>query len=212
MLELEEEEGLPDGNADYEPGHPRTTVGNASAEDYANSEELPGVDGELSIPEDLPVDTSWDDVYESTMPAVFTRRAGSSGEGRRFGLEFRRARQHNRVAAGSSALAAESDTNERGGRLIATTIIDAIDTDGMLTIGIDDILASLNSASDPEAIDAAEVEAVLKRIQQFDPTGIAARDLPECLALQLRQLPADVPWRDEALTLVSYSSGSARCA
>jgi len=44
---------------------------------------------------------------------------------------------------------------------------------------------------------------VLKRIQQFDPTGVAARDLAECLSLQLTQMAADTPWRDDALNLVT---------
>jgi RNA polymerase sigma-54 factor len=204
MLELEEEEGLPDGNADYEPGVKETVPGNESAEDYAKSEELPGVDDELAIPEDLPVDTSWDDVYENTGPAASSSSGeGSSGEGGDS--------DWNSVERGSTSeslqdhllwqlnLTPMSDVD----RLIATTIIDAIDTDGMLTIGVEDVLESLNPASDPEGIDAAEVEAVLKRIQQFDPPGIAARNLPECLALQLRHLPADVPWRADALTLVT---------
>ena len=47
-----------------------------------------------------------------------------------------------------------------------------------------------------------EVEAVLHRVQAFDPTGVAARDLRECLLLQLRQLPADFDWRAEAILLV----------
>ena len=49
-----------------------------------------------------------------------------------------------------------------------------------------------------------EVLAVLRRVQHFDPPGIAARDLAECLAIQLRQLPAATPWRDEALALTAH--------
>jgi RNA polymerase sigma-54 factor len=92
-------------------------------------------------------------------------------------------------------------------QLIATSIIDAIDHDGMLTLTIDDITTSLNPARLPGsdvdvAIEQDEVVAVLKRIQQFDPTGIAARDLAECLVLQLQQLGPDIAWQAEAINLV----------
>jgi len=52
-------------------------------------------------------------------------------------------------------------------------------------------------------VETDEVVAVLKRIQQFDPTGVAARDLPECLSLQLQALGSDIAWQTEALVLVS---------
>ncbi len=38
-------------------------------------------------------------------------------------------------------------------------------------------------------IELEELEIALRRIQNFDPTGIGARDLQECLSLQLRALP-----------------------
>lgn len=44
---------------------------------------------------------------------------------------------------------------------------------------------------------------MLRRIQQLEPAGIGARNLRECLLLQLRQLPPATPWLDEALRLVS---------
>ena len=47
-----------------------------------------------------------------------------------------------------------------------------------------------------------EMEAVIKLVQTFDPPGVAARDLPECLLLQLGELPPDTPWRAEAIDLV----------
>ena len=52
-------------------------------------------------------------------------------------------------------------------------------------------------------IELDEVEVVLRRIQQFEPSGIGARDLRECLLLQLRQLPERTEWLSEAVRLVS---------
>jgi RNA polymerase sigma-54 factor len=84
-------------------------------------------------------------------------------------------------------------------RAIGTAIIESIDDDGYLREPLDFIHGQLGLAPDPEL---KEVTAVLHLIQQFDPAGIAARDLGECLALQLRQLPPAIPCRQSALRLV----------
>jgi RNA polymerase sigma-54 factor len=44
-----------------------------------------------------------------------------------------------------------------------------------------------------EEIGLDEVEAVLKRIQRFDPVGVAARDLRDCLLIQLSQFAKETP-------------------
>src|SRR5258706_569554 len=59
----------------------------------------------------------------------------------------------------------------------------SIDQAGYLTLTTDEIAFLANVW--PET---ARVEAVLARVQQLDPPGVAARDLPECLLIQLRQL------------------------
>src|SRR5690606_11456267 len=48
-----------------------------------------------------------------------------------------------------------------------------------------------------------EIAVVLRRVQQFDPTGVGARDLGECLLLQLDALPAETPGREVARRAVS---------
>ena len=48
-----------------------------------------------------------------------------------------------------------------------------------------------------------EVEEILRRIQKFDPTGVGARDLRECLLLQLEQLDGNTPWLKEARDLIT---------
>ena len=88
-----------------------------------------------------------------------------------------------------------SDTD----RAIATSIVDAVDDTGYLTIPIEDILESIGDAD----IDIEEVEAVLKRIQRFDPIGVAAKDLRDCLLIQLSQYASDTPWLAEARSIVS---------
>ena len=67
-----------------------------------------------------------------------------------------------------------------GARLIiARHLIDQIDEAGYLTVDLDEIAAQLEA-------DVGEVEAVLAVIQEFEPTGVGARSLGECLAIQAR--------------------------
>ncbi|MFA5959940.1 MAG: RNA polymerase factor sigma-54 [Tatlockia sp.] len=72
-------------------------------------------------------------------------------------------------------------------RVIATSIIDAIDDDGFLTLALADLYTSLNSEAHP--LDMDEIEAVRHRLQYFDPVGCACHNLAETLLIQLDQLP-----------------------
>ncbi|MEF3082848.1 RNA polymerase factor sigma-54 [Luteimonas sp. SMYT11W] len=81
-------------------------------------------------------------------------------------------------------------------RNIGVALIDAIDDDGYLRESLDDIVAALL----PETrATVGEVAAVLCRVQRFDPVGVGARDLGECLRLQLEPLHVDTPGRAVAL-------------
>lgn len=84
-------------------------------------------------------------------------------------------------------------------RLLAQALIDAIDEDGYLSEPLESICVSL-----PEGLQAEidEAEAVLHRIQHFDPLGVAARDLREALLIQLEALAPQTPARNWALDLV----------
>jgi RNA polymerase sigma-54 factor len=82
-------------------------------------------------------------------------------------------------------------------RAIAMTVVDAIGNDGYLEAGMEELL----EACGPD-YEADEICAVIKRVQQFDPPGVCARDLRECLLLQLAQLPADTLCLADARRLV----------
>lgn len=69
-------------------------------------------------------------------------------------------------------------------RAVAMAIIDAIDTNGMLTVDVESIHSSF---AEDLGIELDEILAVLHRIQQFDPVGVGYRDLAECLLIQLNQ-------------------------
>jgi len=84
-------------------------------------------------------------------------------------------------------------------RRIGAALIDAIDDDGYLR----ESLEALAEALRPEVVAPEEVLAVLRQLQRFDPAGVAARDLGECLALQLEPLTADTPGRALALAIAT---------
>lgn len=161
-------------------------------ETTANADSLEDGEWHDRIPSELPVDTAWEDVYQTSASSLpsndddewdFTSRT-SAGESLQSHLLW----QLN--------LAPMSDTD----RLIAVTLIDCINNQGYL----EESLEEITEGFDPELdIELDEVEAVLHRLQQFEPAGVAARDLRECLLLQLRQLPADTPWLGDAQRLVS---------
>lgn len=67
---------------------------------------------------------------------------------------------------------------------IAQAIIDAINEDGYLSCSIEEIQQALTKGGAHTELD--EIEAVLHLIQNFDPPGAAARNLAECLRLQMK--------------------------
>ncbi len=72
-------------------------------------------------------------------------------------------------------------------RLIAEQIVGNIDNHGYLTREIDGIVKDLRVYHNIQA-DKNEVRSILYKIQRFDPPGTGARDLRECLLIQLRLL------------------------
>ena len=143
------------------------------------------------IPEELPVDSVWEDIYDGS---VFSGQVYNNDN---FPLENQRAedsslRNHLLWQLNVTPLG-EKD------RLIAITIIDALDDAGYLSISLNDIQESLK---DEFEVGVDEIEAVLHLVQAMDPIGVAARDLREGLLLQLAQCDPDTPWLDKANELV----------
>lgn len=89
--------------------------------------------------------------------------------------------------------------------LAAEAIIESLDDDGFLREDLARI-ARLPDIHPP--LGAAEMAAALALIRGFDPAGVAAGSLVECLRLQLQALPADVPGRGLALRVLD---GHADC-
>ena len=146
------------------------------------------------LADDIPVDSNWDDVYPQSP-------TGSSGD--------------SDYDVGSNDSAEETLESHllwqlnltpmaQSDRVIALAIIDEITQDGLLGTSLQDICTTLaNNAETTDMLPTEEeVEQILHRIQNFDPVGVGARDLRECLLLQLAQLYEDTPWLNEATLLV----------
>jgi RNA polymerase sigma-54 factor len=102
---------------------------------------------------------------------------GRAGGDARHGLEFTAARP--RTLREHLLEQIGTDLSDQGDQLVALHLLDQLDENGYLGGSLDSIAKLLGC-------DLARVEAVLARLQQFDPPGVFARDLTECLALQLR--------------------------
>jgi RNA polymerase sigma-54 factor len=169
-------------------------------EDAGKQEEIAAADGALTLREDAPpadasrdLDTDYDNVYGEDSAADRASHAANgdaasstyaNARGGRFDDEDamsleatlqRATNLHDHLV--EQLQVACTDPRER---LIGAYLIDLIDEAGYLT---GDVATAAQHLAVPEAV----VEGVLKTIHSFDPTGVGARTLAECLALQLKE-------------------------
>ncbi len=157
----------------------------SGTDDYSES----ATEWNEAIPADLPVDTSWDDVYQTNQASSSSNYDNEDGD-----FESRRAATDSLYdhLMWQLNLTPMSDRD----RIIAMAIIDAVEPSGMLSVTLEDILSGLVSEWDDLELD--EVEAVQHRIQQFDPCGACSQNLAECLTVQLHQFDPKTPFLAEA--------------
>ena len=192
MLELDG-----DAPAELEPGAEA-----AEAQESAPSVEVASVEvsSDVDIPQEMPVDADWGDVYDSAGTGSATGKSGEDDDLQ----DYLQANLHGQTSLRDhlnwqAGLAPFTPTESE----IAAHLIDAINDDGYLE-NWEDIAQRLQEALD---VSYEQVDTVLKTVQEFDPNGVAARDLAECLRLQLLQFPAREPGIQAALTLVDHHIG-----
>ncbi len=196
MLEIDEEEGqVSESTAEID-----RLNGEASeiAGEVSTAEAQPLEAGtQEDIPAELPVDSDWEDMYDTSSSVSTTSQNEVSMQDfetlRNAAIET--LTDHLQWQVEMSILS-EKD------KAIALAIVDAIDKDGYLTASLEDIRQTLVSDSDLE-VEEDEIEAILTHVQAMDPPGVGARDLRECLLLQLREYDEETPWLKEAKHLVS---------
>ncbi|MDA1076920.1 MAG: RNA polymerase factor sigma-54, partial [Proteobacteria bacterium] len=190
MLELDEDS--PDSSLDsldtIDPTDLSTAKQNDEDETSTVSSEI-----ELPMPEELPVDSSWDDVYEPQTTTSSSTGSDSDWDMDSTNSSEESLQDHLRWQLNMTTLS-EVD------RVIAFTIIDSCDPDGMLSQTVEAMTESFDPVLE---IEQDQVEAVLKLLQHFDPTGVCARDLGDCLRIQLEALPENTRWREQAICLVT---------
>ncbi|MDY0881774.1 RNA polymerase factor sigma-54 [Dongia soli] len=184
---------MADGAADFSGDGPEgegaeTAADNLlDASDYGRREVLPDE-------RDSPLDTDYENVYSSDgaadgaaavadLAGLNSWRNGGGGGGGdfgdgEFGLEHTLSRELTLHEHLEQQLGLDiADPTER---LIGLQLIDLVDEAGYIRAELTPIAERLNC-------DLAQVEAVLRKLQQLDPIGVCARDLAECLALQLKE-------------------------
>ncbi len=147
-----------------------------------------------SMPDELAVDSAWEDIYEPSMTAGSSSAADSGDREFEYGDTSSESLREHLLWQLNMTQLLQTDM------AIGEAIIDSINDDGFLSTSLEDLLTGLQV--DYPEMEMDEVEAVLHVIQNFDPPGVAARDLREGLLLQLRFLPAETPYLAEARDLL----------
>jgi RNA polymerase sigma-54 factor len=157
------------------------------------------------IPDELPVDSQWDDVYDVPISASPSLTSSSSSPSSLSADDAQRALENR--SGGSESLQEHlrwqldmtplSPTDET----IAVVIVDGINEEGFLGQSLEEIQ---NAIGVGDEIGLDEIAAVLKLVQSLDPVGVGARDLRESLLIQLHALAGDPPGHPLALRLVEY--------
>ncbi len=178
MLETDDEEGIKNNQ-------------DVSELKKENTDEINSAGSQTEMPDELPVDSSWEDIFEGAL----TPSAQNHAEMPDFETQHSKTESLSEHLSWQLDLAPMSDKD----RAIAVAIIDSINDDGYISCGLEEIYLGL--LDQLEELDFDEITAVFHRVQQFDPVGIAAIDLADCLSLQLQALPHS--WdKDIAITLV----------
>jgi RNA polymerase sigma-54 factor len=143
-------------------------------DDFSKTEDM-DAEREDSYPEDL---TPAAPAPGNALTDWTTVRDGAGGDGDENALERSLAqsatlKDHLLDQLAIAALSAEK-------RIIGVALIDAVDEAGYLRVDLDELAVRLGAGVEM-------IREVLRVIQGFEPTGVAARDLAECLALQLRE-------------------------
>lgn len=185
MLEVTEDE------APFLEG-PDGTRTETSSTDF---KELPDLDQPAEIPQELPIDSSWDEVYEGLQSYT---SVSADNDNEEFSFQRAQAESLQDHLHWQLELSPLSDRDHA----IGMAVIDAVNDEGYLGSPLEEIFQSLQAQIDDLEIE--EVAAMVHHIQNFDPPGVAAASLADCLLIQLRQMPESTPFRQSAMDLVQH--------
>jgi RNA polymerase sigma-54 factor len=169
------------------------STADGSEEQKASLEELSTSDAleKNDIPEELNIDTTWEESYS----AGVSNTGAVSSPADDFTYQGETSDSIQDHLFWQMELTPFSDTD----KAVATAIIEAVDDAGYLTVTPEDILQSVGI----EELELDEVQAVLKRINMFDPIGVAACSIADCLLIQLNQFSQDTPFLKESKVIIN---------
>ena len=166
----------------------------AAPDDRPDAARAAEADAEEAVAGDADMGPSWADREDY---AARPRGAGPAARGG-MALEPRDPGQGSLAQDLNEQLALSPGAS--GLRGLCELIVASLDEEGYLMDSLGDIIALA-----PGQYTLAQARAALALIQSLDPPGIGARDLGECLRLQLRRLPEDAPGRGLALRIARGS-------
>lgn len=191
MLEIEEDglsedELLGDQSAEREERDARDAQedGLGDTEPHFTKDEVPlDINDPHTLSDELEIDCNWDEVYSDFSSAKQSTQSDDEFvSAENYTAEEKSLHDH---LYWQSDIYPWQPLQER----IADFIIDDINDEGYLTSPLPELLTAIQKQHPDTPITLAMVEEVLAVIQQFEPTGVAARSVQESLLLQLAALP-----------------------
>ena len=200
MLEVDENDSS--GDADLEQ------------DSSSSTEESIDLDASQDMPDDLPVDSQWEDTFDIPTPTHSTLSQSS----------FDGSSIFDRATSGDTLqdhLLGQFELNPWSAldQIIGYSIIEGINDEGYLTTSFSDIkesvlnqlqhgqhIAALSDEGESEGLlmppEDDEIQAMLRSIQLLDPIGCGSRDLKECLTIQLNQCSDNTPSKPHAQSIL----------
>jgi len=200
MLEADEEGGHDNASTAEESTTQDFSDNNVSVDADAVNEDR-AVDSPMSdIPDELPVDSAWEDTFDNLPLTTSSSNTAAGNDNPNFENQSGSSETLQEHLIWQLRLTQFTDRDI----LIAEMLIDSIDEQGYLRISLEEVCAALQSEleNDNDALEIDEIETVLHRIHTFDPVGVGARDLRECLMVQLYHLDSGTPWLEQARLLI----------
>lgn len=151
---------------------------------------------------DMVIDTQWDEVYTHEPTGLSQVDTSEISDDYKFSTQGT-IQDHVRWQLNFKHL---SDLE----MMMAEYLIDSMDDMGFITLSTEDLFRSLDTMlsfyqmDDELELDPSDIEVVVKHIQNCEPLGVGARNLAECLTIQLNRLPADTPYLSQAKKLLQY--------
>lgn len=187
---LERQEGDTDPASMEDVSHPTADperrLESDTAFDLPDKPTLGEQMSQTQVGEELVVDTKWDDIY------IHTSTKWDQAATTEYEYQGETTDSIQSHLAWQMNLAHLSPVDQ----LICQRLIDSVDERGYMVACLDEMRDNLNAELVFSGIDydiePIEITTVLKKLQQCEPLGVAARDLPECLQLQLSALAEQV--------------------